>query len=134
MILHRLLRDGQSVRDFLVGHSLGNVVEDLDLAWRERREDVGRARAVHRQLAELGEHLRRDRGSVEDLLVDDELARSDLADRVDELGGLAVLVKVGRGARSDGFEEDLLLVLCGQDDDADGRKLPPNALRRLDAG
>ena len=74
---------------------------------------------VDRELAELGEHLTRHRRAAEDLLVDDELTVAHLADRVSQLGGLAVLVQVSGRASADGLEEDLLLVLRGQDDHAD---------------
>src|SRR5438046_2652868 len=74
VVLHRLLGDREGVGDLLVRHPLGDVVEDLDLSRRQRSEDVRAAGPVHRELAEFGEHLRRDRGLREDLLVDDELA------------------------------------------------------------
>src|SRR5205814_1506161 len=57
-----------------------------------------------------------------------------LTDRFDELDRIAVLVQIGGGAGTDRLEEGLLLVLGGEDDDADMRQLPPNALRDFEAG
>src|SRR5882672_10924149 len=88
VILHRLLGDGQRVGDLLVRHALSDVVQDLHLTGRKRREDVRRPRTIHGKLAELSEHLGRHRRPAEDLLVDDELAATHFADRIDELGGL----------------------------------------------
>ena len=48
------------VGDLLVRHALGDVVQDLHLARRERREDRGRLLAVDRQRPELLEHPRGD--------------------------------------------------------------------------
>src|ERR1700704_1378355 len=39
VILDRLLADRQGIWDLLIGHALGNVVEDLDLARRQRGEN-----------------------------------------------------------------------------------------------
>src|SRR6266566_438065 len=121
VILHGLLGDGQRVGDLFVRHALRDVVQDLHLTGRERRKYVCRPWTIHGKLAELSEHLRRDRRPAEDLLVDDELAGPHLADGIDELGGLAVLVEVGGGASADRLEEDLLLILGRQDDDTHGR-------------
>src|SRR5262245_20623006 len=49
VVLDGLLADRQGVGDLLVGHALGDVVEDLDLARGERREDRLGLLAVHRQ-------------------------------------------------------------------------------------
>src|SRR5215212_3479710 len=46
VVLDGLLADRQRVGDLLVRHSLGDVVEDLDLAGRERREDRSGVLAV----------------------------------------------------------------------------------------
>src|SRR4026209_955901 len=53
VVLDGLLGDRQGVGDLLVGHALGDVVEDLDLARRERREDRGGVLAVDGQFTEL---------------------------------------------------------------------------------
>jgi WD40 repeat protein len=53
MVLDGLLADRKGVGDLLVRHSLGDVVQDLDLARGKRSEDGGRLLAVDRQLAEL---------------------------------------------------------------------------------
>jgi len=55
-------------------------------------------------------------------------------DRVNELDRIAVLVEIRGRAGADRFEQRLLFVLCGQDDDADVRQLAADALRDLDAG
>ena len=133
MVLHGLLGDRERVRDLLVRHALRDVVQDLHLARRQRREHARRAGAVHRELAELGEHLRGDGGLREDLLVDDELAGANLADGIDELLGVAILVQVRGGTRTDRVEQALLFLKCGEDHDGDVRKLAADALRRLDA-
>src|SRR4029078_5737871 len=80
VVLDGLLADRQGVGDLLVGHALGDVVEDLDLARRERREDRLRLLAVDGQLAELLEDARRDGRLREHLVVDQELALRDAAD------------------------------------------------------
>src|SRR5437868_8203601 len=74
VVLDGLLADRQGVGDLLVGHALGDVVEDLDLARRQRREDRLGLLAVDGQLAELLEHARGDGRLREDLVVDEELA------------------------------------------------------------
>jgi hypothetical protein len=75
-----LLADRQRVGDLLVGHALGDVVEDLDLARGQRREDRGGVLAVDGQLAELLEDARRDGRLGEDLVVDEVLAADDAPD------------------------------------------------------
>src|SRR6185503_7971916 len=47
VVLDRLLADRERVGDLLVGHALGDVVEDLDLARGQRREDRLGLLAVH---------------------------------------------------------------------------------------
>src|SRR5688572_11742996 len=104
VVLDGLLGDRERVGDLLVRLALRDVVEDLDLARRERREDVRRARPVYGELPEYREDARRDRRPAEDLLIDDELPGSNAADRIGELARLAVLVQVRRGAGADGVE------------------------------
>src|SRR3954467_12308402 len=53
VVLDGLLADRQRVGDLLVGHALGDVVEDLDLARGEWREDRSRILPVDGELAEL---------------------------------------------------------------------------------
>ena len=132
MILDRLLGDRQRVGDLLVRHSLRDVVQDLDLTGRERREHMRGTRAVDGELAEFSEHLGRDGGLGEDLLVDRELARADLADRLDQFLRRAVLLQVGGRAGPDRIEERLLFLEGGQHDDGDVRELAAHPLGRLD--
>src|SRR6185436_4159181 len=73
VVLDGLLADRQRVGDLLVGHALGDVVEDLDLARGERSEDRGRILAVDGELTELLEHARGDGRLREDLVVDEVL-------------------------------------------------------------
>src|SRR3970040_890597 len=61
VVLYGLLADAEGVGDLLVGHALGDVVQDLHLAWRQRRKDGLGIRAIDRQLAELLEDATGDR-------------------------------------------------------------------------
>src|SRR5689334_9568162 len=70
VVLDGLLADREGIGDLLVGHALGDVVEDLDLARREGSEDRLGLLAVDGQLAELLEDPARDGGLREDLVVD----------------------------------------------------------------
>src|SRR6185312_14438605 len=119
--------------DLLVRHALGDVVEDLDLARRERREDRGCLLAVDGQLAELLEDARGDRRLREDLVVDQVLARVDAADDRDEIVRADVLEDERRGARFDRVEQRVLVLADRQDDDRGRRQLALDPLRRLDA-
>src|SRR6476660_3260725 len=85
VVLDGLLADRERVGDLLVGHALGDVVEDLDLARGQRREDRLRLLPVDGQLAELLEDPRRDGRLREDLVVDEELALGDAPDHVDQV-------------------------------------------------
>src|SRR5215213_7326866 len=91
VVLDGLLADRERVRDLLVGHALGDVVEDLDLAGRQRREDRLGLLAVDGQLAELLEDSGRDRRLREHLVVDQELALRHTPDDVDQVFGADVL-------------------------------------------
>src|SRR5438034_10357716 len=111
VVLHGLLADRQRVGDLLVGHALGDVVEDLDLARRQRREDRLGLLAVDRELAELLEDARRDGRLGEHLVVDEELALRDAADDEDEVVGADVLDHERGGAGLDRGEERLLVLV-----------------------
>src|ERR1035437_4170586 len=80
VVLDGLFADRQGVGDLLVGHALGDVVQDLHFARRERGEDRGRFLAVDGQLGELLENSARDGGLGENLVVDEVLAVGDAAD------------------------------------------------------
>ena len=111
MVLDGLLADRQGVGDLLVRHALGDVVEDLDLARRERREDRGGLLAVDGQLAELLEDARRDRRLREDLVVDQVLAGDDAADDRDEVVRADVLEDERGGAGLDRVEQRVLVLV-----------------------
>src|SRR4051795_4551191 len=80
VVLDGLLADGQRVGDLLVGHALGDVVEDLDLARGQRREYRSGILPVDGQLAELLEDARGDGRLGEDLVIDQILAADDTSD------------------------------------------------------
>src|SRR5262245_13911202 len=133
VVLDRLLADRQRVGDLLVRHALGDVVEDLDLARGERREDGRGLLAVHRQLAELLEDTRRDRRLREDLVVDQVLAADDATDDRDEVVGTDVLEDERGGAGLDRVEERVLVLADREDDDPRRGQLALDPLGRLDS-
>src|SRR5436309_7921160 len=133
VVLDRLLADRQRVGDLLVGHALGDIVEDLDLAGRQRGEDWGRFLSVDRQLAELLEDAARDGRLGEDLVVDQVLAGDDAADDRDEVVGTDVLEDERGRACLYGVEQGVLVLGGGQDDDSGRRQLALDPLGRLDA-
>src|SRR4051794_25642547 len=133
VVLDGLLADRQRVGDLLVGHALGDVVEDLDLARREWRKDRRRILPVDRELAELLEDARGDGGLREHLVVDEVLAADDTPDDRDEVVGTDVLEDERRGAGLDRVEEGVLVLRLGEHDDPAGRQLALDPLGRLDA-
>ena len=118
VVLDGLLADRQRVGDLLVGHALGDVVENLDLARRKRREDGRGFLAVDRQLAELLEHARGHGRAGEDLVVDQVLAGADATDDRDEIIRADVLEDERGGARLDRLEQLVLVLGDGKGDDA----------------
>src|SRR6478735_4739682 len=117
VVLDGLLADRQRVGDLLVGHALSDVVEDLDLARRERREDRGGVLAVDRKLAELLQDPGRDGWLGEDLVVDEVLAADHPPDDRDEVVRADVLEDERRGARLDRVEQRVLVLRLGEHDD-----------------
>src|SRR5664280_2540362 len=132
VVLDGLLADRKRVGDLLVRHPLGDVVQDLDLARRERSEDGRRFLAVDRQLAELLEDAARHGRLREDLVVDEVLAARDAADDGNEIVGGDVLENEGGCPGLDGVEKGVFVFADGEDDDPCGRKLALDPLGRLD--
>src|SRR5262249_52916266 len=91
VVLHRLVADLEGARDLLVAVAARDVLEHLDLARRERREERLDLSIGVRQLAELLEDAGGDERAGEDALVDQVLAGVDAPDAVQEEGRLDVL-------------------------------------------
>src|SRR6266508_59681 len=133
VVLDGLLADRQGVGDLLVGHALGDVVEDLHLARGERGEDGRGLLPIDGQLAEFLEDPAGDRRLGEDLVVDQVLAQEDTPDDRDQVVRTDVLEDEGGGTRLDRIEQGVLVLVDRQDDDPGGRQLALDALGRLDA-
>src|SRR5450759_53504 len=133
MVLDGLFADREGVGDLLVGHSLGDVVQDFYLARREGREDRRGFLAVDGKLAELLEDAAGDGRLGKDLVVDEVLARCDAADDRNQVGRGHVLEDERGRACLDGVEESVLVLVDCQNDDPRRRQLALDSLCRLDA-
>src|SRR5665811_803310 len=133
VVLDGLLADRKGVGHLLVRHSLGDVVENLDLARGKRSEDRRRFLAVYRQFAELLEDAARHRGLGKDLVVDEVFAAGDATDDRDEIVGSDVLEDERGRPGLDRVEERVFVFADGENDDSSRRKLALDPLGRLDS-
>src|SRR3989338_6876679 len=77
--------------------------------WTSRTDSGAKTSREAGPYTDSSRNSARTREATEGRLVDEELARVDAPDGLDQLGGLAVLPQVGRRAGAYGVEERLLL-------------------------
>ena len=133
MVLDGLFADREGVGYLLVGHALGDVVQDLYLARREGRKDRRGFLAVDGKLAELLEDTAGDGRLGKDLVVDQVLSGRDAADDRNQVIRGHVLEDEGGRACLYRVKERVLVLVDGQNDDPRRRQLALDSLCRLDA-
>ena len=132
VVLDGLLAQGEREGHLLVGRTLGDVVEDLRLAGRERGEDRGGRSALDDELAKLPQDPRGKGGARERDFVNRVLAVRDPAHDRDQIVRVDVLSDERGGACFERLDQCVLVLVGRQDHDGRRGQLPLDPPHGLD--